>query len=607
MKNTERSQRRVIAKRRRGSLYPMVMGMSAIIACLAVAGLEMSRVASKANQGLREQLEARRMAQAGLEFWQRQYNAGAISDPSATLQQTFTTQSGFSVSATYSSAGANPNGAAQVTSVGRFGNATQSLTARYDSRPTLYDGFRCALYSNTASIEHSNSTVSANHWSISKTFTSATGTSVINMDAMAGTTFTGVNTTSNLKQRQINPIPWNMPTASFLNTSPTYPGNYYLSAPAQGVTIQPPKGNEELLLNPSLNTNLSSWYCNNSNAQLTLETGRTLKGGKISNRSAGTDSPIQDITRFVIKDRSYQLSVWIKPDVAGKFRFRITVYSGNPSTPSVTTSEWASLNAGNFSQFTTSSLSCTWSSLPTKVEIGIESDKSQTYIFDDFSMKDTTRAATVAYIQNTVLSDTFNPFSVNNVQPAISGIYIVDGRSSRIRIDNCRIRSTLVFTNCPTVELGGGIVWEVPGKNYPAIIVNGTIEDKTDTQLLTEASTGCNYNPSHTPRGSNSDSDLLDFYTCTIRGPIFATGTISLGNTDTNLGKIRLFTGPIFAGGALSIQNTTKDIQFPSDMILNPPPGFYPSSTPMRLIPSSIRETSASGGTGPQGITISAG
>ena len=52
----------------------MVMGMSAVIACLAVAGLEMSRVAGKANQELREQLEARRMAQAGLEYWQRQYN-----------------------------------------------------------------------------------------------------------------------------------------------------------------------------------------------------------------------------------------------------------------------------------------------------------------------------------------------------------------------------------------------------------------------------------------------------------------------------------------------------------------------------------------------------
>ncbi|MFN9850517.1 MAG: hypothetical protein ACK57P_01750, partial [Planctomycetota bacterium] len=68
--STSSTPRRYRRHRRRiGSLYPIVMGVSAIVTCLAVAGLEMSRVASKANQQLQQQFDARRLAHAGLESW----------------------------------------------------------------------------------------------------------------------------------------------------------------------------------------------------------------------------------------------------------------------------------------------------------------------------------------------------------------------------------------------------------------------------------------------------------------------------------------------------------------------------------------------------------
>jgi len=87
--------------------------------------------------------------------------------------------------------------------------------------------------------------------------------------------------------------------------------------------------------------------------------------------------------------------------------------------------------------------------------------------------------------------------------------------------------------------------------------------------------------------------DFSDSYPCIIQGAIFSTDTIALGNSNTSMGKIRTLTGPILAKNTLSVQNTTKDISFDSNMILNPPPGFFPSFTPMRLIPSSIDEVSA--------------
>lgn len=595
--------KRLLAKRRTGSLYPMVMGMSAVIACLAVAGLEMSRVAGKANQELREQLEARRMAQAGLEFWQRQYNAGAIADPTATLQQSISARSGFTVTATYSSAGADPKGAAQVTSVGSFGNAVQRLTARYEARPTLYENFRCSLYSDAASVTFTSSTVNANHWSIARQDTNATA-STIQMDAMTVNAFTG--TLANFRQRRINPIPWFSNTPSFASNQTSYPGTYYQSLAANAVTIFPWIGNEQRLSNPDFTSDLSAWYSNNQAAtitRITTDSYTAPSSGRISNRTTGTDSPVQDITRLMVVGATYAGECYLKPDNAGtNFKLRITVYrQNNAIVDTPIESPPVKANAGqwnriNFPPFAFPSPA----SPPSKIELSIISDTAVSFNFDAFKLNRTDQLSSYTYIENTVLSDTYNPFSINNSAPASSGIYIVDCRNRPIRIRNSRIRSTLVFRNCPSVELVNGIRWETAGRNYPAMIVDGTIVDRTSLDLqstnnLRESDTRCNYNPSHTPFGGVADDDFSDVFPCSIGGAILSTNTITLGNATATWGMIRSLTGPILARNALLVTTTTKDINFPSDMILNPPPGFYPSFTPMRLIPSSIDEAPSPG------------
>ena len=134
------------------------------------------------------------------------------------------------------------------------------------------------------------------------------------------------------------------------------------------------------------------------------------------------------------------------------------------------------------------------------------------------------------------------------------------------------------------------------------MIVEGNVVDRTrldslSTNNLRESDTWRNYNPSHTPFGGVDDDDFADVFPCSIGGAILSTDSITLGNATAGLGTIRSLTGPILSKNGLTITTTTKDINFPSDMILNPPPGFYPAFTPMRLIPSSIDEAPSPGPT----------
>jgi hypothetical protein len=582
-------------RQRQGSLYPIVMGVTALIACLAVAGLELSRVAGKANQQLREQLEARRMAQAGLEYWQRQFNAQSLKDPSGPLDVKLDENTGFNVSASLSPLGANSQGAAQVTSVGRYRSAIQRLTARYEARPTLYEGFRTSLYSNDASINHSWSTVYANHWSIAKQNTTSSSSNLF-LDAMTGNLFTG--TMSNFRQRRIASIPWDMSTASFDPNHAAYPGAAYLNHPG-AITIQPPRGGDQLLVNSNFANGTDPWY-SNSSALLTWDTTRgynSSSSARVTNRLSGSDSPVQDISDLLVKNASYAAQVFIRPSATASFRLFIRFHYSPPTSPTTITSGSNTLNGNQWTNLNWNFVYNGTSSQPTKIELGISSNTNVIFNFDTFTLYNQSRNSGIAYIQNVVLSDTYNPFSHNNASPSTAGIYVVDCRGASARIENARIRSTLVFTNCSGVDLRGGIVWDIPNRSYPAIIATSAVTDNTTLDswgesYLSEWDVAFNVNPTHTPYWGSADSDYSDSFPCFIDGAIFSTSSVSLGNSDSSRGKIRWLTGPILSKESLAVRNTTKDIWFDSNMILNPPPGFYPSFTPMRLIPSSIDEVS---------------
>lgn len=590
--STSSTPRRYRRHRRRiGSLYPIVMGVSAIVTCLAVAGLEMSRVASKANEQLQQQFDARRLAHAGLEYWQRQYNAQKLTNPEEAILVQVDSNSGFYVTAKLSSAGSDSKGAAQLTSTGWFGNTTQCLTARFEARPTLYEGFRCALRSSEDSIIHDGSTVSANHWSIAHDDTRASSSQIF-MDAMTGDRFSG--SASNYKQRRLDDIPWNMQAASLHPTDVTYPGRAYLDHPG-AVTIQPLHGDDQLITNSGFDANVFPWYCPVP-AIINRDTSQgqdSPNSARVTNRTFWNQGPRIDITNHAVIGSKFKIEAWVK----GPGRYTLIVYYvyDNPFAETQITDSSRLASPSGWTKLTRTIVLPNPIRPPARIELGIVNDNASDFNFDSVTMYNLSRDDDTVYIQNTVLSESFNPFSINNANPASSGIYIVDCRGRDVEIENCRIRSTLVFINCDEVELKGEIAWEVPNRNYPAIIADAPITDKTTlnglgTNSLRENEIKWNLNPSHTPYNGDSDTDFLDEYPCGIQGAMVSTDEIALGNSSSSQGKIQDLTGPIVARAEINFKKTTKQIDFPSDMILNPPPGFYPSFTPMRMIPSSIDE-----------------
>ena len=82
--------------------------------------------------------------------------------------------------------------------------------------------------------------------------------------------------------------------------------------------------------------------------------------------------------------------------------------------------------------------------------------------------------------------------------------------------------------------------------------------------------------------GEIEDADADDNYPTVIAGAI-------LSNRDILLQGVSTISGPVMSNQTITVKSTGLVINFPSDMILNPPPGFFADPPAMRLIPSSVQ------------------
>lgn len=183
-------------------------------------------------------------------------------------------------------------------------------------------------------------------------------------------------------------------------------------------------------------------------------------------------------------------------------------------------------------------------------------------------------------IEKVVLSPVSNPFGSGT---NLEGIYVIDCAGANIRIQNCRIEGTLVLINPGTsAGIRNSIYWESAVKNYPALLVEGNIEFRTTTAVLSESTLTTNFNPVGTPYETVSDSDTTDDYPSVIKGLVYVSGELELpaDSLDTKV------------EGCI-ICNTIKES---SDFIVNyyntyrdyPPPGFAQGPA-MAIVPGSHR------------------
>jgi hypothetical protein len=169
-------------------------------------------------------------------------------------------------------------------------------------------------------------------------------------------------------------------------------------------------------------------------------------------------------------------------------------------------------------------------------------------------------------ITKRLLSPTVNPYGTGVTNP--EGIYVIDCQGGRIRISSCRIVGTLVLLNVGAnseffIDLN--IAPAVP--NYPSLMIQGDIDFFTEAAaFLSEDVAGISYNPPGTPYEGQEDTDITDTYPTVIQGLVYVSNNVI--SFESNV-----FDGVLVVGNTMTIQQML-DVQYQSNYLTNPPPGF---------------------------------
>jgi hypothetical protein len=188
-------------------------------------------------------------------------------------------------------------------------------------------------------------------------------------------------------------------------------------------------------------------------------------------------------------------------------------------------------------------------------------------------------------IERVVLSATNNPYGTGATNS--QGIYIIDCQGGSVTIRNCRIVGTLVFRNVgANVQLTNSVNWEPYVANFPSMMVEGSlILSSPQNQALSEVSNTTNFNPSHTPYLSLSDSSYSDgdSYPCTITGLIYNTGYLSVTNQV-------LVNGATVSARTVYVTSSST-FNYKSIFFTNPPPGFT-AGDQVEVVPGTWKQAS---------------
>lgn len=566
---------------RSGTIYIMAMGASLIVACLAIAGLQSVRIQRRMNDQIAQTANARNLAEAGIEFVRLQMhtdtNWRSFFVNGVPVTRT-TTGGSFSVTLLDTVDGNIANRTTDpvvVTSTGRFGDSTQKLSARMDPQNQLFAACRSALYA-TDSIEFKGCTVTANQWAYCENTTKIRSNPTVNMNVLSNS-FSGNQ--AKITQRSITGGTWPMQTPNLNPISSSYVGKYYHD---NGVIIQAsdiPTGGAEMIKNGEFEVNTANWT--GLSCTMARDTNQRRNGvaSCLVSGQSGVSYPLQNITEHMIKGREYKISFWVRTTEDQKISAVLLLTGSGDSVPVVRTGPAVVVKGYVWTQVT-AEIDATWSGVLSKAEFTIDSEKNSNYHFDSVSFQDAEREAGTRYIEHVVLGSGSNPYGAKTVSS--NGIYSIDAPGEKIIIRNCRINGTVVVQSAEEVRLENAISWEPTGRNFPALIANAPIEELTSIASLQENSIGINANPVSAPYLGVSDNDTSDSYPSIISGAMVSTNDISLEGVSE-------LSGPIMCDSDMEVTSNDLKINFRSDMILNPPPGFFADPPPMRLTLSSLQ------------------
>jgi Carbohydrate binding domain len=559
----------------------MAMGTSLIVVCLAIAGLQAVRLQRRINDESSQLANAEKLAQAGIEFAQHRVltdtNWRSFFTHGVPVTRN-TTGGSFSVTLTDPKDGVIANRSTDpvvVTCTGTFGSASQKMTAYLEPQTQLFAACRSALYAPT-SIAFNGCTITSNQWAYSDNQISNSSNPIVNMNCLAKSLS---GNASGFTQRAVQGGVWPMDKLDLLTTSTTYVGKYYIDNSVVINASDLPTGGTEMIKNGHFDTDTTNWtgmYCT-----LTRDTTQK-RAGVASCRVSGQgflSTPVQNITEHMIKGRRYNVSFWIRTTEDQSIAPVISLQGSGSALPVIKSGPSVVALNGEWTQISWNT-DVTWTGTLTKAEFMISSEKNSEYHFDSVSIMDAERQPGTRYMENVVLGSGNNPYGMKAVSS--NGIYSINAGTEILLIRDCRINGTLVVQSANKIELRNALSCEPTGRNFPALIANAPIDDLTTKTSLSEVTLGINTNPASSPYQGVSDTDAADTLPGQISGAIVSTGNILLNGVST------LF-GPVYSGSTINVTSDNLNINFQSDMILNPPPGFFMDPPKMRLITSSMQ------------------
>lgn len=185
-------------------------------------------------------------------------------------------------------------------------------------------------------------------------------------------------------------------------------------------------------------------------------------------------------------------------------------------------------------------------------------------------------------IDKQVLSPASNPWGTANAD----GVYVIR-TSSNLTIRNTRILGTLVIIcGAAKVTIDDSVLIQPYRSDYPSLVVNGDATLSYDSaNVLSEATTGTNFNPSGTAYQGVTDLDKTDSYPNEIHGLVHVTGKVTINKPGILRGALLC---AATSGDTVLIDTSTfRIVSTPS--LLTTPPQFYTTSVKMASLAGSYK------------------
>ena len=166
-------------------------------------------------------------------------------------------------------------------------------------------------------------------------------------------------------------------------------------------------------------------------------------------------------------------------------------------------------------------------------------------------------------LRDVLLSPQSNPLneSLND-----RGVYIIDCGGQSVNVRNIRVVGTLILRNAgSSTRVDEGVLMSPAVPGYPALIVDGPLEIRTDGRSISEGGT-VNFNPPETPVAQSANVSMNDTFTSGITGAVYATGSISFDGTLS-------LHGPLIAGTNMTVRGSLTIGRY-LDTLSFPPPGL---------------------------------